>query len=164
MTEREPTEREPTEERILNCLDGLEFLADLQPVEDGWDTIAQRIHDLTFARFGWHEFRVYTELMDKNEHTPMLYQQLLYHMIPLLTQDERIMTELIKTLFGENDEYLIEAECLFTEKLYREVYEICVKEHMESYRAWFFETEDLEGEELERHLEFVEYAKQNIHL
>lgn len=150
-----------TEERILNCLDGLEFLAHLQPVEDGWDTIAQRIHDIADKHMNWRDFRVYQQLIDKEEHTPMLYQQLLYHMIPLLTQDEHIMNELIKTLFGENDEYLIEAECLFTEELYREVYEICVKEHMESYRAWFFETEDLEGEELERHLEFVEYAKQN---
>jgi hypothetical protein len=161
MTEREPTEREPTEERILTCLDGLEVLADMEPIEDDTRSIVHRINDIADKHMNWRDFRVYQRLIEKEEHTQMLYQQLVYQMIPLLTNDEQIISHLITGLFGENDEYLIEAECLFTEELYREVYEICVKEHMESYRAWFFETEDLEGEELERHLEFVEYAKQN---
>jgi hypothetical protein len=155
------TEKETTEERILSCLDGLEVLADMEPIEDDRRNIVHRIYDIADKQFGWHEFRVYERLIQKEEHTLMLYQQLLYHMIPLLTNDEQIISHLTTGLFGENDEYLIEGECLFTEELYNEVYEICVKEHMESYRAWFFETEDLEGEDLERHLEFVEYAKEH---
>jgi hypothetical protein len=150
-----------TEERILSCLDGLEVLADMELGQDGWNSIPCRIHDITDKQFGWHEFRVYERLMEKEEHTPALYQQLLYHMIPLLTQDENIISFLTTGLFGKDGEYLIVTDNLFTKALYHEVYETCVKEHMESYRAWFFETEDLEGKDLERHLEFVEYAKQN---
>jgi len=155
------TEKDTTEERILSCLDGLEVLVDMELGQDGWNSIPCRIHDITDKQFGWHEFRVYERLMEKEDHTPALYQQLIYHMIPLLTNDEHIISHLTVGLFGENDEYLIEAECLFTDKLYHEVYETCVKEHMESYRAWFFETEDLEGKDLERHLEFVEYANEH---
>jgi hypothetical protein len=155
------TEKETTEERILSCLDGLEVLVDMELGQDGWNSIPCRIHDIADKQFGWQEFRVYERLMEKEEPTPMLYQQLIYHMIPLLTDDEQIISHLATGLFGENDEYLIEGDCLFTEELYNEVYEICVKEHMESYRAWFFETEDLEGDDLERHLEFVEYAKEH---
>ncbi len=150
-----------TEERILSCLDGLEVLADIELGQDGWDSIPCRIRNITDKQFGWYNFRLYGQLLDKHEHTPMLYQQLLYNLIPLLTQDENIISFLTKSLLGEKYEYLIETDCLFTEELHREVYEMCVKEHMESYRAWFFETEDLEGEELERHLEFVEYAKEH---
>ena len=129
--------------------------------QDGWNSIPSRIHDITYKKLSWHEFRVYERLMEKEEPTPMLYQQLIYHMIPLLTDDEHIISHLTTGLFGENDEYLIEAECLFTEELYNEVYETCVKEHMESFRAWFFEKEDLEEDDLERHVEFVEYAKEH---
>lgn len=155
------TEKKMAEERILSCLDGLEVLAEIEVGEDGWDSISNRIHNITDKHFNWYEFRIYDRLLEKEEHTPILYQQLLYHLIPEFTQDEKISSHLVKVLFGENDEYLIKADCIFTDDMYHEVYETCVKEHMESYRAWFFETEDLEGEDLERHLEFVAYAKEN---
>jgi hypothetical protein len=155
------TELKTVEERILSCLDGLEFLAEIEVVEDGWDSISSRIHNITDKHFNWYKFRIYDRLMEKEEHTPMLYQQLLYHLIPEFTQDEKIRSHLVKVLFGENDEYLIKSESLFNEDLHHEVYETCVREHMESFRAWFFEKEDLDGEDLERHLEFVAYAKEH---
>jgi hypothetical protein len=124
------TEEETTEERILDCLAGLEILADMQADQDGWNSIASRIYDITNKCMNWYDFTLYNHLLYKIEHTHMLYQQLLYHMIHKLTQDDKVISHLTKGLFGENDEYFIESDCLFTEELYDEVYEICVRDHM----------------------------------
>ena len=149
------------EERILSCLDGLEVLAQIETEEDGWDSIATRIHNITTKHFCWYDLRLYDRVMDKNEHTTMLYQQLIYHLIPQLTQDETIISQIARGLFGENDEYFIESECIFTDDLYHEVYDNCVKEYMVSYRAGCIEKDDLVGDDLKRHFEFVEYANEN---
>ena len=114
------TEMETAKERIMTCLDGLEVLVDIETEEDGWDSIATRIHNITDKHFGWYDFRPYGRVMDKHEHTPMLYQQVIYHLIPELTQDETIISHLTKVLFGENDEYFIDSDCIFDD-LYHEV-------------------------------------------
>jgi hypothetical protein len=85
-----------------------------------------------------------------------LNQQLVYHLIPSANEEE-----LVQLLLGENNEYKIQCDCIFTEKLYNHAYETLVKEHMDAHRKGYFEKEDLEGEHLERHLEYVEYAKEN---
>jgi len=155
------TEMETTEERILDCLAGLEILADMQADQDGWNSIASRIYDITNKCMNWFDFTLYNHLLYKIEHTPVLYQQMLYQMIPHFTQDDKVISHLTKGLLGENNEYYIEPNGLFIDELYDEVYDICVRDHMESYRAGYFEKEDLVGEDLERHLEFVAYAKEN---
>ena len=87
-----------------------------------------------------------------------LNQQLVYHLIPLIGQQS---DELTKLLLGDNDEYKTGDDCIFTDKLYNHAYEKVVKEHMDAHRKGYFEQEDLEGEDLERHLEYIQYAKEN---
>ena len=115
----------------------------------------------------WREYGVYRLLMDpnynfiiNNNHDIMfIYQELVYHLILNIGLNEKEIEELTKLLFGEKDEYKInckdgEDTCIFTDRVYSDAYELAAREHMEAYRAGYFETEDLEGEQLERHLEF----------
>lgn len=103
----------------------------------------------------------YNFIMNDDIDEVSLNQQLVYHLIPSIGVDEQQTDELTKLLLGDNDEYKIEHDCIFTDRLYNHAYEKVVKEHMKAHREGYFEKEDLEGEDLERHLEYVQYAKEH---
>jgi hypothetical protein len=79
-------------------------------------------------------------------------------MIPCLEFPQEIEEQLIAVLLGENDEYLIPSECLFTEDVSDMVYKIMVQEHLDAWRDGYFEPEDLDENDLALHNEYVEYA------
>ena len=88
-----------------------------------------------------------------------LHQQILCQLAAEMGQEEQ--EKLTKLLLGPNKEYLIEGDCLFTDEVFNKAYETIVCTHMDLYRSGCFNTEDLDEECLARHLEYVEYAKQN---
>ena len=100
----------------------------------------------------------YNFIMNDDIDEVSLNQQLVYHLIPSFGLHEE---ELVQLLLGENNEYKIQCECIFNVRLYNHAYETLVKEHMKAHREGYFEKEDLEGEQLERHLEYVQYAKEH---
>jgi hypothetical protein len=65
----------------------------------------------------------------------------------------------IKVLFGENDEFFIKEDCMFTSDLYAEVYDSMAREHVACWRAGYFEPEDMSEEELVRHRGYMEYVR-----
>jgi hypothetical protein len=146
------------EQRIRECLAIMENLYITNDNQS--DSIAERIRRIAFIANDEHEFRVNLWLLEEHP-SELTYQQVLYQLIPWLSIDETKKNELIILLLGENDEYILEGEGLYTGELYNKVYETIVKEHMHSWRQGYFEPEDMEGEELDRHLECVAYAKEH---
>jgi hypothetical protein len=94
-------------------------------------------------------------------HVPIeaLHQQILCQLAAEMGEKEK--QELTNLLLGQNNEYLIEGDCLFTDELFDKAYETIVCTHMDLYRLGCFKTEDLDEECLARHLDYLEYAKQN---
>ena len=147
------------EQRIHECLAVIENLYPTT-IEDHTDSIRERIRRIAFEVNDQHEFRMNLWLLEECP-SELTYQQVLYQLISRLTISETKRNELSILLLGENDEYLIEGDSLYTDELYNKVYEIIVKEHMESWRSYFFDEADLEGDEVERHAEYVAYAKEH---
>jgi hypothetical protein len=147
------------EQRIRECLVAIENLYPATS-DDHTDSIRERIRRIAFVVNDQHEYRVNLWLLEENP-SELTYQQVLYQLIPWLTISETHKDELIVLLLGENNEYLLEGDWLYTSELYNNVYEIIVKEHMESWRSYFFDEADLEGDEVERHAEYVAYAKEH---
>lgn len=147
------------EHRIRECLAIMEKLyptSETQP-----DSIAERIQRIAFeANDDAQEYRVNLWLLQEHP-SELTYQQVLYQLIPWLNISEMRKSELTTLLLGKNDEYILEGEGLYTSELYNKVYETIVKEHMHSWREGYFEPEDMEGQELDNHLEYVAYAKEH---
>ena len=145
-------------QRMIDCLTAMEDLCDTR--DDEQNSITDRIQRIACEVNSAHEYRVNLWLLweHPNEQT---YQQILYHLIPWMDVSDSVETELTKLLAGENNEYLFECECLYTDELYNNVYETIVKEHMHSWREFYFDEADLEGGDLASHLEYVAYAKEH---
>jgi hypothetical protein len=147
------------EQRIRECLAIMENLYITN--DDQSDSIAERIQRIAFElNDDEQEYRVNLFLLQEHP-SELTYQQVLYQLIPWLNISETRKRELTILLLGENDEYILEGEGLYTDDTYSKVYETIVKEHMHSWREGYFEPEDLEGDELLRHFDCVEYAKQH---
>lgn len=146
------------EQRIHDCLEMMEDLCMTDYTE--YDSIGERIRRVAFEVNTQHEYRVNLWLLEEQP-CDLTYQQVLYRLIPWLAIAESKKDELEKLLLGETDEHLLEGEGLYTDELYNKVYKIIVREHMDSWREGYFEPEDLEGEELQRHFEYVAYAKEH---
>ena len=147
-----------SEQRIRECLEALENLYITNG--DQTDSIVERIRRIAFEVNNQYEYRMNLSLLEELP-SELTYQQVLYQLISRLTVSEPDKHELTIKLLGENDEYLLEGEGLYTDELYNKVYEIIVKEHMDSWRSYFFDEADLEGDEVERHAEYVAYAKKH---
>jgi len=145
--------------QIQECL----TLMELYIFNEEYDTelIQARIIRLAFQVDNRHRFRVIDWLINNRTHCEGMFQNIIYHMIPCLEFPEEIEEQLIAVLLGENDEYLIPGDCLFTEEVSDMVYEIMVQEHLDSWRDGYFEPEDLDEADLARHNEYVEYATNN---
>ena len=146
------------EQRIRECLTIMENLYITN--DDQCDSIAERIRRIAFEVNDEHEFRVNLCLLEEQP-SELIYQQVLYQLIPWLNISETKKNDLIILLLGENDEYILEGEGFYTDELYSKAYEMIVKEHMDSWRSYFFDEADLEGDEVERHAEYVAYAKKH---
>jgi hypothetical protein len=98
-----------------------------------------------------------------NEYPGDLYtqQEVLYFHINWMVMPKTKKVELVDLLFGMNREFQLEGDNLYTDELYNSAYLLIVKEHMNYWREGYFEPEDLEGYDLERHLEYVAYAKKH---
>jgi hypothetical protein len=147
------------EERILMCLTKLEEHL-------GWDAnatdIASRILKLShYICPKPVEHRAIYALLENRCSDSDLEpcQQCVYHMLPFFGFTDDELNEYVKVLFGDNDEYPIPGDCMFTEDFYQEIYELMVKEHLESWHDGYFEPEDLTPDELVMHNEYVAYAK-----
>ena len=147
-----------SEQRIRECLEALENLYITNG--DQTDSIVERIRRIAFEVNNQYEYRMNLSLLEELP-SELTYQQVLYQLISRLTVSEPDKHELTIKLLGENDEYLLEGEGLYIDELYNKVYEMIVKEHMDSWRSYFFDEADLEGDEVERHAEYVAYAKKH---
>jgi hypothetical protein len=125
------------------------------------DDINTRIHRIAWEVENRHRFRVIDWLIDNKEPTTGNYQNIVYHMIPCLEFPSDVEEQLISVLLGENDEFLIPSECLFTEEVSDMVYKTMVQEHLDAWSDGYFEPEDLDENELAWYNEYVEYAKNN---
>ena len=125
------------------------------------DLIPARISRIAFQVENRHRFRVIDWLIENRTHCTSVFQNIVYHMIPCLAFTEEIEEQLIIVLLGENDEFLIPGECLFTEEVSDMVYKMMAQEHLDAWRDGYFEPEDLDEHDLAWHNEVVEYAKKN---
>ena len=158
-------------ERIQLCLLKMHTMCAGRELDenDGFDMSVKGMIRLIVEKYFFDnpvEIAAYYLAMDPNYNFIMnhdidevsLNQQLVYHLIPLIGKQS---DELTKLLLGDNDEYKTGDDCIFTDTLYNHAYEKVVKEHMDAHRKGYFEQEDLEGEDLERHLEYIQYAEEN---
>ena len=146
-------------QRIIDCLAAMEDLCGTR--DDEHDSIPDRIQRIACEVNSEHQYRVNLWLLweHPNEQT---YQQMLYHLIPWMDLSQKYNeTELTKMLVGENNEYLFDCECLYTDELYNNIYETIVTEHMHNWREFYFDEAELEGVDLVSHLEYVAYAKEH---
>ena len=150
--------KQMAQQRIRDCLEMMEGLCMTDYTEN--DSVGERIRRVAFEVNTQHEYRVNLWLLEEQP-CDLTYQQVLYQLIPWLTISETQKDELEKLLLGENNEYIMEGDWLYTSELYNNIYEIIVKEHLDSWRSFLFDEADLEGEELERHSEYVAYAKEH---
>jgi hypothetical protein len=148
------------EQQILLCLDMLEKRLNIKPrVDDGETDVATRIFDISFkVNDDPLEHNVVENLLYSNMDCISTHQQCIYHMLPNIEPDGEFDIYK-KALFGENDEFLIDDECMFTQDLYNKVYDGMAREHVAHWRAGYFEPEDLSEEELVRHKEYMTYAR-----
>ena len=146
------------EEQILACLTKLEGHL-------GWDTTVTDDITMRILKLSHYicpepvEHRAIYALLEDRCSDVESCQQCVYHMLPFFGFSEDELNEYVKILLGDNDEYLIPGDCMFTEEFYEETYEIMVKEHLESWHDGFFEPEDLTPDELVMHNEYIAYAK-----
>lgn len=145
--------------QIQECLTLMELYIFNEEYES--EPIPARIIRLAFHVDNRHRFRVIDWLIENRTHCEGVFQNIIYHMIPCLEFPQEVEDQLVLVLLGENDEYLIPGECLFTEEVSDMVYKIMVQEHLDAWRDGYFEPEDLDENELVWHNEYVEYAKNN---
>jgi hypothetical protein len=146
------------EEQIILCLDMLEERLNIEPRGEGEVEmdIATRIFDISFkVNHDPVDHNVINWLLLHNVDCTSTYQQCIYQMLPAIGDVEMY----IKVLFGENDEFLIKEDCMFTPYLYAEVYDSMAREHVACWRAGYFEPEDMSDEELVRHRGYMEYVR-----
>lgn len=158
-------------QRIVECVSEFEIIFGISDVEE--QSITERICNVVFEannarqaqaknKTGEYDKSIVLDLEANhlllNEYPGDLYtqQQVLYCHINWLA-----MQKLADVLFGMNREFQLEGQNLYTDELYNKAYVSLVKEHMHYWREGYFEPEDLEGYDLERHLEYVAYAKEH---
>ena len=113
------------DQQILKCLSEIEML--FWGEEYSSYDIQNRIVYIACEIPNWHRYRVIELIMLNNENTTALYQNVIYHMISCLD----VHTDpLIATLLGENDEFLLPSECLFTKEVSDLAYELMFDEHL----------------------------------
>jgi hypothetical protein len=146
------------EQQILLCLDMLEERLNIEPRGEGEIDIATRIFDISFkVNDDPVDHVVIDFLLLRNVDCTSTYQQCIYQMLPAIGD----VDVYIKVLFGENDEFLIKEDCMFTPDLYAEVYDSMAREHVACWRAGYFEPEDMSDQDLARHREYVAYTRAN---
>ena len=146
-------------EHLYQCLSQMELFIFNEDYDH--DDINTRIHRIAWEVENRHRFRVIDWLIDNKEPTIGIHQNIIYHMIPCLEFPSDVEEQLITLLLGENDEFLIPGECIFTEEVSEMIYKMMVQEHLTAWREGFFEPEDMNETELACHNEYVEFAKNN---
>ena len=113
------------DQQILKCLSEIETLLWGDEYSD-YD-IPNRIVYIAREMPNWHRYRVIELIISNNENTTALFQNIIYHVISCLDVPT---TPLITTLLGENDEFFIPSECLFTKEVSNLAYELMFDEHL----------------------------------
>lgn len=159
------------EQRIVECVNEFEIIFGISVVEE--QSITERIRNVVFEVNNARQSHAKNETgeYDKSIVLDLEANNLLLNEYPgdLYTQQQvlychinwSVIPELVDVLFGMNREFQLEGDNLYTDELYNNSYVSIVKEHMNYWREGYFEPEDLEGYDLERHLEYVAYAKDN---
>ena len=95
----------------------------------------------------WHMYRVIEWIISTNgEDDTAVFQQVIYQMISCL--DVNTEPPLIETLFGKNDEFFIDSECLFTKEVSDLAYELMFDEHLAAReRKELYDEEHIKGRE-----------------
>jgi hypothetical protein len=162
------------EQRIVECVNEIEIIFDISYVEE--QSVTERICNVVFEvnnarqshaknETGEYDKSIVLDLEANHllltEYPGDLYtqQQVLYCHINWLVISETKKAELVDVLLGMNREFQLEGDNLYTDELYNNAYVSMVKEHMHYWHEGYFEPEDFEGYDLERHLEYVAYAK-----
>ena len=136
-----------TDEQIRKCLSQIETLlwgpgsaADLYEIPERILFIAREMPN-------WHMYRVIEWIISTNgEDDTAVFQQVIYHMISCL--DVNTDPPLIETLFGKNDEFFIDSECLFTKEVSDLAYELMFDEHLAAReRRELYDEEHIKGRE-----------------
>ncbi len=165
------------EQRIVECVSEFEIIFGKSVIEE--QSIKERISNVIFEvnnarqaqaknETGEYDKNIVLDLEANNlllnECPGDLYtqQQILRCHIDWLLIPEANKAELVNLLLGMNREFQLEGDNLYTDELYNKAYVSLVKEHMHYWHEGYFEPEDLEGYyDLERHLEYVAYAKKH---
>lgn len=113
------------DQQILKCLSEIEIL--LWGDEYCAFDIPNRILYIAREMPNWHRYRVIELIILNNENTTALFQNIIYHLISCIDVDT---DPLIATLLGENDEFFIPSECLFTKEVSDLAYELMFDEHL----------------------------------
>lgn len=163
------------EQRIQECLNEFDTIFGMNDVDQ---SITERLRSIIFevnnARqshakndTGEYDKSIVLDLeatnLLLNEYPGDLYtqQQILLCHINWMVMPKTKKVELVDLLFGMNREFQLEGDNIYTDELYNSAYLLIVKEHMNYWREGYFESVDLEGYDLERHLEYVAYAKKH---
>jgi hypothetical protein len=113
------------DQQILKCLSEIEMLFWGEEYS-GYD-IQNRIVYIARESPNWHRYRVIEWIILNNENATALYQNVIYHMISCLYVHR---DPLITTLLGENDEFLLPSECVFTKEVSDLAYELMFDEYL----------------------------------
>ena len=136
-----------TDEQICKCLSQIETLfwgpgsaADLYEIPERILFIAREMPN-------WHMYRVIEWILSTSgEDDTAVFQQVIHHMISCL--DFPTDPPLIETLFGKNDEFFIESECLFTKEVSDLAYELMFDEYLAAReRRKLYDEERIKGRE-----------------
>ncbi len=140
---RQIAHKHRTDEQICKCLSQIETLfwgpgsaADLYEIPERILFIAREMPN-------WHRYRVIEWILSTSgEDDTAVFQQVIYQMISFI--DFPTDPPLIETLFGKNDEFFIESECLFTKEVSDLAYELMFDEHLAARQRKKEETEEME--------------------
>lgn len=135
---RQIAHKHRTDEQIRKCLSQIETL--LWGPDSAADLyeIPERILFIAREMPNWHMYRVIEWIISTSgQDDTAVFQQVIHHMISCLDYPP-----LIETLFGKNDEFFIESECLFTKEVSDLAYELMFDEHLAARERKEQEDED----------------------
>ena len=138
---RQIEHRHRTDEQICKCLSQIETLLWGPGSEADLYEIPERILFIAREMPNWHMYRVIEWIISTSgDDDTAVFQQVIYYMISCL--DFPTDPPLIETLFGKNDEFFIESECLFTKEVSDLAYELMFDEYLAARERKEQEDED----------------------
>jgi hypothetical protein len=146
-------------EQLSSCLSQMEQFLFKEEFDD--NITPNRIKRIALQIKNRHRYHIVNWLINNKTPSTAIYQNIVYHMILYLEFPPDVEEHLIAVLLGEDGEFLIPSECIFTEEVTDMVYKFLVEEHLDAWMKGYFKPEDLSLEELAYHNEYVDFAKKN---